>query len=446
MFGSAAIAMSGIVWMKTLERFLQRYTRMVLLSTGWLARTAATTKESNVRVSRKRDTDHPTTTTTTATVAFVVSVTGCGSDPLTEGAAVLQHSIHRASVRGQGAGMHDDLQGRYDYDMLAIYHPEAKECALPLAKLGYTLLERHVLVHVEDIQGDFLRQRIRQNGCCGEKELIKLEAFTLTNYSIVVHLDLDVLVLQPLDELFDMMLYQTHLRPGARISKSIMWPDKPLPETINAFYTYDYNMVEPSLKAKPVQGGFLVLRPDQAVYDELREIVKKGDFREGSGWGGQVGPFYGSMTFQGLIPYFYDILHPGQSVELNRCIYNQMCDNPRDQRTVNDIVHGKCKTGQDECEDCRSRPLEDVVTAHFTLCQKPWGCNLHEADIIQYRLCRKLTREWYRIRSDMEASWGRSGKGVSTKYPHDFFGYCTKRGEEGYLPIEEPYGQLASVA
>ena len=62
------------------------------------------------------------------------------------------------------------------------------------------------------------------------------------------------------------------------------------------------------------------MRPDKAVYEELVEIVKEGDFREGKGWGGLVGPFYGAMTIQGILPYYYDVLHPGQSVDLHHCV------------------------------------------------------------------------------------------------------------------------------
>ena len=83
-------------------------------------------------------------------------------------------------------------------------------------------------------------------------------------------------------------------------------------------------------RLKPVQGGFLVLRPDMEVYKEFVEIIRKGDFREGGGWGGKTGVFYGSMTFQGIIPYFYDVLHPDTAVELNHCVFNQMADNPRE--------------------------------------------------------------------------------------------------------------------
>eukprot|EP00977_Amphora_coffeiformis_P009226 scaffold2102_cov161-Amphora_coffeaeformis.AAC.10 len=330
---------------------------------------------------------------------------------------------------------------KYGYLMYAIVHPTALPCAKPLEQLGFTILQRDVFVRVADIEGEFLRTKIESNGCCGEKELIKLEAYTLTQHPVVVHLDLDVLVLQALDELYDFMLASP--APPTPLA-SFQWPDQPIPNTINAFFTMDYNMVRPSAKYKPVQGGFLVLRPNQAVYEEFRQIVRKGDFREGKGWGGVVGPFYGSMTFQGLIPYYYNYLHPGQSVELNRCIYNQMCDNPRDGKTVNDVVSGNCRTGADDCEDCRSRSVEEVVTTHYTLCQKPWWCIPHGQDQIQHRLCRKLVHAWYTVRSDLERSWGRSGTGPG-KYDKDqFLGYCNSAMKGGYIPIAEPYGQVAT--
>lgn len=101
-------------------------------------------------------------------IGFAVTVTGCGSDPITEGAAVLKHSIHLSSVHGNRGG-------RYDYKMYAIYHPDGEQCALPLKDLGYTLVKRETPVAVKDIEGEFLRQNIEKNGCCGEKELVKLE-------------------------------------------------------------------------------------------------------------------------------------------------------------------------------------------------------------------------------------------------------------------------------
>ena len=64
-------------------------------------------------------------------------------------------------------------------------------------------------------------------------------------------------------------------------------------------------MVKYGRKIKPVQGGFLVLSPNMQVYQELVNIVKKGDFDEKKGWQkegqGSTGLFYGSMTVQGAL-------------------------------------------------------------------------------------------------------------------------------------------------
>lgn len=165
------------------------------------------------------------------TIGYAVSVTGCGSDPITEGGAVLKHSVHVTSIHGT-------MGGNYDYKFYAIYHPDAEECALTLKGLGYEMVKRNTPVAIEDIKGDFLRTRIHRNGCCGEKELIKLEAYTLTDHPIVVHLDLDVLILKPMDAIFDLMLADN---PSAidLSNVPIMWPDRPLPSKINAVFTRD---------------------------------------------------------------------------------------------------------------------------------------------------------------------------------------------------------------
>ena len=44
-----------------------------------------------------------------------------------------------------------------------------------------------------------------KSGCCGDKEFLKLYSYTLVDYPIVVQLDLDSLIVQPLDDLFDAM-------------------------------------------------------------------------------------------------------------------------------------------------------------------------------------------------------------------------------------------------
>jgi hypothetical protein len=164
-------------------------------------------------------------------IGYAVTITGCGKEPITEGAAVLKHSIHLASIHG-------NMGGRYDYQMYAIYHPEALKCAKTLESLGYKLVERNTPVAVKDIQGDYLRSKIENNGCCGEKELVKLEAYTLTQHPAVVHLDLDTLILQPLDGLFDWMLAGDKAR-SFDSGVSVQFPEDEIPEKINAFFTRD---------------------------------------------------------------------------------------------------------------------------------------------------------------------------------------------------------------
>jgi hypothetical protein len=387
-----------------------------------------------------------TSSQNTITVAYVVTITGCGTPmrdeepfPIAEGAAVLQHSIHRQS------------SAYYNYQMYALYHPDAFTCAQTLEPLGYQLLERNVLVSVEDIQGEFLRTHIAKNGCCGEKELLKLEAYTLVQHDLVVLLDLDTLLLQPLDLLFDILLQRTDVSFSTEQLKHLfMVHDEQEEEltrkllksgNLQVMHTLDYAMVPPSRKIKPFQGGFVILKPNRAVYDKFVQIVQEGDFRDRGGWGGQTGKFWGGQTFQGIMPYYYHILHPVQSIALNWCTFNNMGSPSRNDGIVNDQPRGACYTGADECEDCRARDISSVALVHYTVCQKPWLCMRHAADALENRLCRQFHHAWFRERSLMEQSWGRSGRGTGSFDEDHFYGYCTAFGKKGYQLIKEPYGR-----
>ncbi len=138
------------------------------------------------------------------TIAYTVTITGCSekfssaaeaTSLITQGAAVLQHSIRLAHTTS-----------KYDYQMYAFVHPGATECSVvPLKKLGYQVLIRNTPFETSDISTKFLRENIEKASCCGSKEFLKLYAYTLSE-PIAVILDLDSLVLRPMDELFDVML------------------------------------------------------------------------------------------------------------------------------------------------------------------------------------------------------------------------------------------------
>lgn len=397
---------------------------------------------STATTAHAADTLHDPNTPTI--IAYAVTLSGCNPhESLSDGAAVLRHSIALQSYP-----LHPS--SRYGFAMYALVHPNAMHCSNELSRVGYQILERDTPVQLKDIKGEFLRENVSKNGCCGETEFVKLWAYTLVDHLAVVHLDLDTLVLQPMDDLFDAMDTNTD-GDTTKLESSVMF-HKPLPTQIDAFFTRDYNMAR---KSKPVgvQGGFLVLRPSQQTFDDFLEIIREGDYRRQGGWGGKgYGPFYGAMTFQGIVPYYYDLKRPNTAVEVTRCEYNAMVDNPRDKKTVNDKAVGNCRDETTNCEDCRLRPVTDVVTAHFTLCQKPWHCLPHDNGKIQHRLCRELVNQWFKVRKDLEVGWteesrrlfGGNGKGDEHTLPNgkfqteQFYGFCNTVGQNGYIPMKVP--------
>lgn len=144
------------------------------------------------------------------------------------------------------------------------------------------------------------------------------------------------------------------------------------------------------------------------------------------------------MTIQGLLPFYFDIIRRGKGVvDLNRCIYNQMSDAPRAKSLKDPSTPGKCFSGEDICEDCRLRPIEDLKSAHFTICQKPWHCMSHDKDDIDHWLCHKIHHEWFNLRSELEENWGRNKTGPGKWKPQVFNGFCTSYGKKGYMKISE---------
>ena len=91
------------------------------------------------------------------------------------------------------------------------------------------------------------------------------QAYQLTNHPIAVHWDMDVAVLQPLDDLYDVMLYPSShpLNVAARERVERQHPEEKWPETVDAFLTRDVTSAKPWEKVTAVQGGFLVARPDK---------------------------------------------------------------------------------------------------------------------------------------------------------------------------------------
>ena len=273
-------------------------------------------------------------------IGFAITITKDGN--FQDGAAVLAYSIFDA--------FKDE---KISASLIAFVHPNVTTSRPVLTKLGYHVIECPTPINVSKIKFKFLREKINKNGCCGASELIKLSAYRLTQYTKIVHLDADVLVLNPFTNI---LLQQRSL-----------------------IYTTDPNMASHKGDDKmPVQGGFLVLEPSEQDYANIINVMMTTEFRQGSAWNGtRIGWFWGGMTVQGVLPYYYrKVSNPDRMVKLDRCYYNTMADTPA----------------------CSIQKVEDLTSAHFTVCQKPWGCFNQPVS----RLCGDLHHQWFKLRKEAE--------------------------------------------
>jgi len=370
---------------------------------------------------------------------------------------------------------------KYSYQMYAIVHAEGCASHAPLLEgLGYTTLIRNDPVNRTDIKNEDYKNAVIWENCCGEKEFIKLYAYTLFDHPISVHWDMDVALLQPLDELYDAMIYDKDSAEGKAARSRIKLPSHldTLPATIDAFYTKDVTSSQPWEIRQGVQGGFLMARPSQRVFDMYTEFITEGNYVKGrgndKGWAGLgFGGFQGAMAYQGAVAYFYDILYPGRGVAVNPCVYNQVVADviwrgpdrmefenqcrqyPREGYVFanNTIEHGGC-------QDCRIFPVEQTKTVHYTACKKPWECLSPEPRVPRdkrqvYRLshltnkttCHAIFAKWFELRQDFEIQLAKASKGKIQPPAHDgsyipeaFLGYCQGRGQ--YIPMLPPTAEF----
>jgi len=413
------------------------------------------------------------------TVAYAISLIKCGdfqssAEGMNDAAIILRHSIHQTSIRNPDSG------SKYDYKMYAIVHSQAEQCSQPLRDAGFELVIRSPPLTKEEIQGDFLRKRIHREWCCGHDEFIKLYAYQFQE-PIVVHLDVDFGMHRPMDDVFDAMLGIGSARDGIPLERpNDVWPSTP----VEAFMTRDWPQVIPGRKPG-YQAGFIVLRPSQAVFDEIVEVIKEGNYVDGfqreNGWGGLgYGGYVGAMAMQGLLAYYYDIYRPFAWMELNQCRYvvqrifvemkvhiiffSPTVHVHRFNHIGMDVLYrnapgfkpshpkrGKCRNDLDYCEDCMTTNVSDIYNIHFCMCRKPWSCLArgskgakgHDTlpeDQVNYEHCMELHTLWHNHRADLETKLqaltndSTIAQGQAGNYKKETFqGHCVEDGK--YLAL-----------
>lgn len=304
------------------------------------------------------------------TIAYTVALTDCPADPsqrykMYDAAAVLQHSIHRASMQSR----------HFDYTMIAFVHVNATDCAAILRdKLGFEILVRDTPIDVNTIVNRQYAADLVRSGCCAERELLKLYAYTLTDYPVVVQVDFDFFVLRPLDDLFRAFLDPTGSVSASFQQQHAMYPHTARHGNLQVMFTRQYGLHAPG-KARVdfyyMQGGFLMVRPNVTAFAELLQIVQQGNFDRG--WYDnrttpvvQYPKSFGGETVQGLIPFYYgQFAAHAQALELHWCRHNTIIG-------ANTNSHGACLStagsfnGTTCIPNCRLTNYSEIYSAHFT--------------------------------------------------------------------------------
>ena len=116
-----------------------------------------------------------------AVIAHAVSLIKCSKGSSVTGfldaAAILRHSIHKNSIHYKPTNStisSSTPRSRYSYKMYGIVHTSCQDHAKVLERLGYEIMVRDHPVKKEDIKGEWLRNHIEAENCCGSAEFIKL--------------------------------------------------------------------------------------------------------------------------------------------------------------------------------------------------------------------------------------------------------------------------------
>lgn len=337
------------------------------------------------------------------TIAYAITVTRCDNllSHMLPGAAVLAELVHNNSVHS-----------KYNYKLYAFLGVTdvTETCESLLGRLGYTTLRKSVPINMSAVaiaHPKYIKD-MNLNGCCGASEFLKLWSYTLTEHKAVIHVDLDVLILKPLDDMLDVLLLPPDQRQE-QYDRLHVLRDKALfsNSTMQALITRDYSQVPHQKTFKqfrliPVQGGFFVVKPSMTAFRELCDIVQSVQPRTYTGMGAwdnkMFSAFWGMPQIQGLLAYYYSYRVPGDALELHHCYYNTILGEPK--------LNGVCATGMDTCDDCRKTPIADVVLAHPVYCHKPWQCiRWHNQRFPRTAPCRHYMSLWTSTRRKLEERW-----------------------------------------
>ena len=119
-----------------------------------------------------------------------------------------------------------------------------------------------------------------------------------------------------------------------------------------------------------------------------------------------------------------------------------------------DDTIGQCRNGRlDDCEDCMMTDIDEIYSAHYALCGKPWYCASKSTPQqpnkkqdkgkpfvmrdfqVNRDHCMQLVERWHSMREDFENAVGihDEARAKTFSYKREYFhGHCGGEGNEYY--------------
>jgi hypothetical protein len=322
-------------------------------------------------------------------VAYAIFVTDLQSRDWQDAMAIMAHSLQKAKAKS-----------KHDATALVLA-PERlpDEAKKMLLSFGFDdVLRRPVPVPLSEIQSAVARNEMGHTQGNGkgltfalEEETIKYWGLGLTQFDRVLVLDADTIVMDPMDELMELQ--------------------------DDFVGTYDFGVDCCGSRIPPVQGGFLLMRPNATDFENVKALTREGDWVAGLGWKrSHIGYWYGGIGPDGLLQYYFNKdavkgLPPIQAEhrELQEGIAQPSLPGSR-MKAVDRDVYDVLLTSR-LAADLSDRDLETVAAgvkaAHFTgNCLKPWSCSYIDAQREGAGLCLALHRQWWGLWDEVAAKRG----------------------------------------
>mmetsp|Transcript_29054 Transcript_29054/g.43898 ORF Transcript_29054/g.43898 Transcript_29054/m.43898 type:complete len:432 (-) Transcript_29054:12-1307(-) len=343
-------------WNAKLVGNAKRYTIEKILRYNTTATRRRTILQTGIDNTRHH-TNQESSNNNLTTIAYAISLRQCREDYRIDAAVVLQHSIY---------GIHQKSK-TYNYQMLVLV-PAISACSQLLERVGFQTIV------VEPISKTIT------------EDILPWHSYRLTNYPVVVHIDVNVAFVKPLDHLYDSMLLKGRSATPVAIENN-KWRDNEAtpkdPSNIGAYYTRDSNLV--------------VVKPNATVWDEL--LAMKANLSRHNN----------RTTAMGLLTHYYTHVRPARVMELKLCQYHWREDDNNYQCRSNRCI-------------CR---LSNMTSIQFSPSCNPWNCTgIQQATSPQ---CSEVIQFWYSLRRDLEQSAFQSRSDE----------YCHGSKQQQYNPISD---------